>query len=41
MTDWLADSILVPLAEELAQELGLQIPLGTAGKIAGQLDPIL
>ena len=36
MTDWLADAIIVPLAEELAQELGLSIPFGTAGKIAGQ-----
>ena len=36
MADWLADSILVPMAEELAQELGLQIPLGTTAKMAGQ-----
>jgi hypothetical protein len=37
MAEWLTDSVLIPLAEELAQELGLQIPFGTAGKLAGQV----
>jgi hypothetical protein len=35
MTDWLSDALLVPLAEQLAEELGIQIPMGMAGKVAG------
>jgi hypothetical protein len=35
MGDWLVDALLVPMAEELAQELGVQIPFGEMGKLAG------
>jgi hypothetical protein len=35
MGDWLVDALLVPMAEELAQELGVHIPFGEMGKLAG------
>ena len=35
MAEWLIESVLGPMAEDLAQEMGIQIPLGTTGKIAG------
>jgi hypothetical protein len=35
MAEWLIETVLGPMAEELADELGIHIPLGTTGKIAG------
>ena len=35
MAEWLIESVLGPMAEDLAEEMGIQIPLGTTGKIAG------